>query len=169
MTHLAEVFRALNKLEHEGIIQKYAIAGATAFLFYTEPVRTYDLDVFIFLPSQDSFIVSLEPLYNDLRKLGYTFDAEHVMMYDTPVQFLPAYNELAEESVEEAIEHDYDGIPVRVISPEYLIALAFQTGGKHRQVRAEVLLEEDIIDRQKLASILLAHNIKLNIDGNTNV
>ena len=42
MANLTDVFRALNDLETDGVIQRYAIAGAMAFLFYTEPVRTYD-------------------------------------------------------------------------------------------------------------------------------
>jgi len=160
MANLTDVFRALNDLETDGVIQKYAIAGAMAFLFYTEPVRTYDLDVFIFLPPQEGPLISMEPLYSELRRHGYAFDAEHVLMYQTPVQFLPAYNSLAEESVDHAIVHDYDGVEVRVISAEHLVALALQTGGRHRMIRAEALLESNILDQEKLDAILAAHNIR---------
>ncbi len=35
--------------QHEGIVTQYAVGGATAVLFYAEPTRTYDLDVFVTL------------------------------------------------------------------------------------------------------------------------
>lgn len=161
MSTLADVFRALNELKEEGVFEEYAIAGAMAFLFYAEPVRTYDLDVFIFLPAQNSLIFSMEPLYATLREHGYSFDAEHVLIHDTPVQFLPAYNRLAEEAVRDAILHDYEGVSVRVIGPEHLIALAFQTGGQHRRLRAEILLNTGTIDQKRLEVILTEHGISL--------
>jgi hypothetical protein len=82
------------------------------------------------------------------------------MISETPVQFLPAYNPLAEEAVVEAVTHEYEGVSVRVVSPEHLIALALQTGGKHRLVRTDALFGEQAVDFKKLASILTAHNIK---------
>ena len=130
-----------------------------AFLFYTEPARTYDLDVFVFLPPQEGALISMAPLYKQLEGLGYHFDAEHVMIHETPVQFLPAYNPLVEEAMEHAILQSYDGVQVRVISPEYLIALALQTGGKHRRVRAEALLDEGKVDQVLLTRIFDAHGI----------
>ena len=45
MDNFTDVFRELNQMERDGTLQSYAIAGATAFLFYSEPVLTYDLDV----------------------------------------------------------------------------------------------------------------------------
>jgi hypothetical protein len=32
------------------VVVDYAIGGATAVLFYAEPTRTYDVDVFVTLP-----------------------------------------------------------------------------------------------------------------------
>jgi len=159
MATLTEVFKVLNGLQAEGVIQKYAVAGAMAFLFYTEPARTYDLDVFVFLPPQESPIFSMEPLYGQLRERGYTFDAEHVMIDETPVQFIPAYNALAEEAVEQAVSHDYDGVAVPVVGPEYLAALAYQTGGRHRLSRVESLLDDNRVDVEKLNAIMTRHGV----------
>jgi hypothetical protein len=162
---LTEVFRVLNGLEADGVIQKYAVAGAMAFLFYTEPARTYDLDVFVFLPPQQGLIFSMEPLYRELRQRGYSFDAEHVMIEDTPVQFLPAYNPLAEEAVEDARIRDYDGVPVRVVGPEYLAALAYQTGGHHRLLRVASLMDEGLVDRCKFDALMARHGIYRRHEG----
>ena len=38
-------------MKHEGVIEDYAVAGAMAILFWTEPVPTYDLDVLVLLPA----------------------------------------------------------------------------------------------------------------------
>ncbi len=159
MPVLADVFAVLNSLKDAQAIEEYAIAGAMAFLFYTEPFRTYDLDVFIFLPPQNGLLITMEPLYRILRERGYTFDAEHVMIHETPVQFLPAYNALSEEAVRQAVLQDYAGVSVRVIRPEHLVALAFQTGGAHRRSRAETLLAEDGIDLDVLNAIMERHHV----------
>ena len=159
MSVLSEVFAVLNSLKDAQAVEEYAIAGAMAFLFYTEPVRTYDLDVFVFLPPQSGLLITMEPLYRILRERGYTFDAEHVMIYETPVQFLPAYNALSEEAVREAIWQDYEGVSVRVVRPEHLIALAFQTGGAHRRYRAETLLSEGRIDLNFLNVIMERYRV----------
>ena len=159
MASLGEVFRELNLLETEETIHKYAVAGAMAFLFYTEPARTYDLDVFVFLPPQTGLIFSMEPLYGELRRRGFHFDAEHVMIHETPVQFIPAYNALAEEAIEQSILHEYAGVSVRVIRPEHLAALVYQTGGRHRLARVEALLEDKAVDQEKLEAIMTAHGV----------
>ncbi len=162
---LTDVFRTLNELKSEEILYEYAITGAMAVLFYTEPARTYDLNAFVFLPPQTSTLFSMAPLYKDLRDRGYTFDAEHVMIHDTPVQFLPAYNSLSEEAVSQAILHEYEGEMVCVIRPEHLIALAYQTGGRHRLIHAEGLLEEGTVDMVLLEKIMQAYGISRKSEG----
>ena len=47
---LAGVFRTLNGMRERRVVADYAIGGATAVLFYAEPTRTYDLDVFVLPP-----------------------------------------------------------------------------------------------------------------------
>ena len=41
----------LTRMRDEGIVLEYALGGTTAVLFYAEPTRTYDIDVFAILPS----------------------------------------------------------------------------------------------------------------------
>ena len=52
MASLPDVFRVLNDMKSDGIIEDYAIGGGMAVLFYAEPTRTYDLDVFVLLPGR---------------------------------------------------------------------------------------------------------------------
>jgi len=65
-------------------------------------VRTSDLDVFVSLPSAGAGLAPLSGVYGWTRGRGFTSIADHVMIHDVPVQFLPAPNRLAEEAIREA-------------------------------------------------------------------
>jgi hypothetical protein len=161
---LADVFRVLVRMRDEGVVTDYAIGGATAVLFYAEPTRTYDVDVFALLPSVDqSKLVSLAPVYRWAESQGFTVDAEHVLVHGVPVQILPAYNALIIDAIHTAREHDYQGTPVRVVDPEHLIALALQAGGARRRERAWLLLQTGIVDRPRLRALLETHGIHVEV------
>ena len=164
MSSLADVFRVLNRMRDEGIVAQYAIGGATAVLFYAEPTRTYDLDVFVTLEAAGSdALVSLSRVYEWARKQGFGLQAEHLMIEGVPVQFLPAYNALVEASLSTARVHDYSGVPVRVVDPDHLVALALQAGGARRRERAWQLLEAGAVDRERLRQILTTYAIAAEI------
>lgn len=125
---MEKALKFLNELEKSGQVARYGIGGAFALLFYAEPSLTYDLDVFVFLPKDnDSVLVSLAPLYRYLESRGYTPEKEHVVIEGVPVQFIPAYNALVEESVNEASFLDYKDTKVRVCKLEYLMAIMLDT------------------------------------------
>ena len=88
---------------------------------------------------------------------------EHLMIESLPVQPLVAYNSLVEEAIDNARLHDYAGVPVRVIGPEHLIALALQAGGARRRERAWQLLQSDEVDRPRLRAILARHGVSAEI------
>ena len=65
MASLKDVFAVLAQMLEGGLLANYAIGGATAVLFYAEPTRTYDVDVFVTLPpGTQPPIVSLAPVYD---------------------------------------------------------------------------------------------------------
>ena len=162
---LAGVFRTLNGMRERRVVADYAIGGATAVLFYAEPTRTYDLDVFVLLPP-DAAAAPLAPLsglYAWGRARGFGREREHLMIDGVPVQFLVAYNALVEEAVTTARVHDYEGVPVRVAAPEHLAALALQAGGARRRERAWQLVESGAVDRGALRALLARHRIAAEI------
>jgi hypothetical protein len=89
----------LNELENQSVFSSYAIGGAMAATFYTEPVLTFDLDVFVVLSPGTGQLISLAPVYEALRARGYGEEKETVVIEGVPVQFLPAYNALVEEAL----------------------------------------------------------------------
>ena len=164
VSSLADVFRVLARIRDEGIVLEYALGGATAVLFYAEPTRTYDLDVFAILPADA--MQSLAPLtdvYEWAQRQGFALESEHVIVHGVPVQLLLAHNALVTEAVRTARVHDYEGVPVRVVAPEHLVALALQAGGARRRERAWQLLQSGAVDRARLRELLSAHAIDAEI------
>lgn len=133
-----------------------------ALIFWSEPTATFDLDVFVLLRSTTA-LVSLEPLYTWARTHGYREEAEHIIISGIPVQLIPAHNPLAVEAVQNAADLDYDGHPVRVITPEYLIAMYLEPGARSRkrQARVAALLDEGNVDRTLLDALLERYNLAL--------
>jgi len=150
----------LNELEREGVFTRYAIGGAMAATFYTEPVLTFDLDVFVLLQSSGTGLVSLAPIYDALRTRGYKEEQECILIEGVPVQFLPAYNALIEEALAQAREIDYEGVPARVVRAEHLIAICLQTGRAKDRARVAMLREQAHLDHELLADILNRHQLE---------
>jgi hypothetical protein len=158
----AEALEALNALKRDGVLDDYAVAGAMALVFWAEPVATYDLDVLVWLSgSHSSTIASLTPIYEWASRHGFVTDAEHVIVKGVPVQFLPAHNALADEAIRTATTLDYEGTPVRVVRPEYLIALYLEPGAatRKRRERAAALAESTAVDQGALTALLERHNL----------
>ena len=89
MKSFADTLAAINAMKAEGVIEEYAVAGAMALLFWTEPVPTFDLDVLVFLPPSGGPLVSLEPIYRWASARGYSTVLEHILIEDVPTQFVP--------------------------------------------------------------------------------
>lgn len=162
MDNVGEAIAAMNDMKREGVVSDYAVGGAMALSFWAEAIATFDLDVFVSF-AQDGLLVSLEPIYGWAQKRGYKTEKEHILIADVPVQVVPAPNELAEEAVARAEELVYDGEPVRVITPEYLIAMYLDGAAatSTRRERAARLLDEADLDRELLDSLVQRYNLQL--------
>jgi hypothetical protein len=157
----ADTLRALNALKTEGVIDEYAIAGAMALVFWTEPVPTFDLDVLVLLPRSESGLVSLGSIYRWAESRGYAAQEEHILVEGLPTQFVPSPNAIAREAIASAADMDYQGVAVRVVRPEYLIALYLQPEARtaKRRERAAMLLDLPSLDRGLVDEILRRHGL----------
>ena len=157
---MEKTLQVLNALERDGVLGRYAIGGAMGATFYVEPFLTFDLDVFVLLPQTSGGLLTLSPLYEALRQRGYAEDGECVLIEGIPVQFLPAYNPLIEEALEQAADTLYEQTPARVLRPEHLIAICVQTGRDKDRQRVSTFLEQDALDRERLTAILPRHHLE---------
>ena len=65
---MEKVIEVLNRMQADGVFEKFAIGGGIAAIYYLEPYQTDDIDVF-FLPVffGESGLVTLEPIYSYLE------------------------------------------------------------------------------------------------------
>lgn len=161
MDDFGAALAAIRELKDEGIVADYAVGGAMAYAFWTEPTPTFDLDVFVLLDSP-GLLVDLGPIYEWARRRGYREVLEHIEIEGIPVQLIPA-NALAAEAIANAAVLDYEGKPVRVITREYLVAMYLEPSARthKRLARVAALQDEGKIDHALLARILEQHHLKL--------
>jgi hypothetical protein len=150
----------LNELEDERVFARYAIGGAMAATFYVEPLLTFDLDIFLLLEPSAAGLLPLSAIYEALRARGYKEVHECVLIEGVPVQFLPAYNALIEEALDQAKEIDYEGTLTRVLRAEHLAAICLQTGRAKDRERVRILREQAKLDLDFLADLLKRHQLE---------
>ena len=157
---IKEVIETINRMQGDGVIDRYAIGGAVGATFYLEPVATLDLDIFVaFKGDADTIIVSPEPIYDYLKSKGCTTEGEYIVIAGWPVQFLPCRGSLLEEALAQAVEKDVDGVRARVFTAEHLAAIALQTGRGKDKARLLQFIEADAIDKGKLREIMARHGL----------
>ena len=156
---MERTLQALNQLQRDGVLLRYAIGGAMAATFYVEPISTFDLDVFVILPNQ-SGLLTLSSIYEALRSRGYREEGECVIIEGVPVQFLPPLNALVEEALQEARDTVYGNTPTRVLRIEHLLAICLQTGRSKDRDRARLFREEATFDKPLLKEILKRHGLE---------
>ena len=157
---MEKTIKKIIQAQNEGLFSSYAVGGGIAALFYIEPVATFDLDVFIILPESGSPLISLSPIYSWFTEKGYRASQEQIIIEGIAVQFIPVYNELVKDGVIDAAEKKYGDTSVRVLKPEYLIAIMLQTLRSKDKERLSKFLQETSVEYELLESILHKHNLK---------
>src|SRR6266446_7483066 len=156
---LADVLLAGNDLVSAVLIKDYALGGALAAIYYTEPVTTYDADI-VFIASDKTLSEGIPAINEHLQSKGWRVEREHLLIKDFPVQFLAASG-LTEEAVRNAKPIEYEGVPAKVFRPEYLIAIAASVGRHKDLARIEQLLDQAKIEKPILDDILRRYKLKL--------
>lgn len=149
---MEKTLKIIKELKKAKVLEDFSIGGGIAALYYIEPILTYDLDIF-FIPIEDSIDV-LTPIYRYLAEKGFKAKKEHVLIEGVPVQFIPVYNDLVKEAVQNSVEVKYGRIKTRVTGLEYLIAIMLQTSRPKDRERLVKVLEEAKIDLRLLKIIL---------------
>jgi hypothetical protein len=102
--NISEVLAAINRMQADGVIDRYAIGGAVGATFYIEPVATMDVDIFVtFRPEPGRVLVSPQPVFDYLIARGCALEGEYVVIPGWPVRFLPSTGPLVEEALAQAV------------------------------------------------------------------
>lgn len=157
---IQEVIKTINRMQADGVIERYAIGGAVGATFYLEPVATLDVDIFIAFRSEaGNLLVSPQPILDYLKARGGTMQGEYIVIAGWPVQFLPPTGPLVEEALREAVNRDVDGTPARVFTAEHLAAIALQTGRAKDKARVLEFVEGGALDAPRFQSILSRYGL----------
>jgi hypothetical protein len=149
----------LNELVDAGVIGEYAIGGAIGATFYIEAVNTQDLDVFVVMTPQPGGLLLLSELYKAATERGASIKGEHLIVGDWPVQILPPPNPLVEEALPQAISTTFSGVPTKVLTAEYLCAIALMTGRIKDFNRVAMFIEQNAVNLDSLRELVIKYNL----------
>lgn len=158
--NIKSTIAAINQMQADGVIERYAIGGAVGATFYLEPVATLDVDVFItFRPEAGSLLATAQPVFDYLKARGGRMEGEYIVVAGWPVQFLPAASPLVEEALAQAVEKDVAGMSARVFTAEHLAAIALQTGRAKDKARLLQFIETGALDPARFHAIISRHGL----------
>jgi hypothetical protein len=157
---MKETFAVLNQMVCDGAFEHYAVAGAIGAMFYVEPFSTQDIDVFVITPDSESRLVIELPGWEWLKSHGYNeIRKEGIIIEGWPVQFMPATDLLEREAYLNAEEMDYEGVSVRVVLAEHLVAIMLKVGRLKDLARVEMFLSQDAVDLDTLENLVQRHGL----------
>jgi hypothetical protein len=166
---MKQTLDVINRMEADGIIGRYAIAGAVAAYNYVEPTVTEDVDILIAFDSgrrPQTGLITLGPILSHLKDEGYSdFRKEGVLIEGWPVQFILVANDLDAEALATAEEVDLEVQPnegwvkTRVLRPEHIVATALRVGRPRDRLRIIQFLEEEAVDIDALCNVIGRHGL----------
>lgn len=157
---MKKALKIINKMVADGIIKDYVIGGSIAAMFYTEPFHTKDLDIFVYPQVLPSGLIHFSHIYEYLKSLGYKVSGQFVIIDGMKVDFVPIYNPLVAEAFDNAVSKDYDGLKVKVFSPEYQIAIALDSGRDKDFLKIRFLENQARINHKMLENIIKRYSLK---------
>jgi len=157
---MKETFAVLNQMVADGAIENYALAGAVGAMFYVEPFSTHDIDVLVVVPETEGKLIAELPGWKYLSSHGYSeIRGEGIVIESWPVQFLPVSNPLESEAYLNAQGQNLDGVIVRVVQPEHLVAMMLTLGRLKDFARIQMFLSQDAVNSERLNDVLLRHGL----------
>ena len=151
---MKKTLQVINSLIDLGLIRNYAIGGAMGQFYYIEAGSTFDLDIMVHLKAESNSLVPLQEIYQWAKANNYPDVKEHIIIEGIPVQFLPAFNDLISEAIENSNKVTMFGVETFVMKPEYLMAIMLKTGRSIDKTRLVKFFEECDFDKNLLELIL---------------
>lgn len=154
---ITDVALVLLDMRVKGVIGAFAVGGASAVAFYTEPIATKDLDVFfLFEPPQSGVILSLESIYDYCLENGYAYDHEFVTIGGWSVQFVEAgHDPLWRDALANSVKFSFEGGSIDVLPPEHLAAMWAKVARSKDVLKIQHFAESAVLDAVKLEALLV--------------
>ena len=158
---MEKVIEILNRMQADGVFEKFAIGGGIAAIYYLEPYQTDDVDVFVLPVVMKSGLVSLESIYSYLERLGYypVEEGVGILIEDWPVQFIPVAQSVQEEAVMQAEQVAAGETRTFMFSAEHLAAELLRSGREKDYARVIALLKSEQMDIKLFRDIVNRHGL----------
>jgi hypothetical protein len=157
---MEKVIQVLNRMQADGIIERFAIGGGIAAIRYLEPYLTDDIDVFISpVVVGANGLVSFGRIYSYLQELGYHTEREYIRIEGWLVQFVPASESVQEEAVLQANRVAFAGEYTSIFSSEHLAAELLRSGRLKDLTRVADLLKSEQLDMEVFRDIVRRHRL----------
>ena len=153
-----ELAQLLTEMQRAGVIRNYALFGAVAQMRYTEAVATLDADVLVAVPAADR-MDALSGIYEFCAARGYRPEGEAIRVGAWPAQFVPAFNALTAEAMEQAATVDFEGVTLRVVGADHLAVIALSVGRAKDFTRILALLESGSASRESIKCLAARHGL----------
>ena len=147
---------------------RYIVSGSFASMLYGEPRLTHDIDLVVFLRSEDIgklaqtypppefYVPPAETIFSEMSRQKGSFNIIHADSALKADFYLAGKDEFHAWAFRNAREYAYGGKPIRLAPPEYVIVRKlefYREGGseKHlRDIRGMLNLSGDQIDKSEL-------------------
>ena len=157
---MEKVLQVLNRMQADGVIEKFAIGGGIAAIRYLPSYLTEDIDVFISpVVVGANGLVSFGRIYTYLEQLGYNTEREYIRVEGWLVQFVPASESVQEEAVTQADRVAFAGEYTHFFSAEHLAAEFLRSGRLKDHMRVEQLLQSEQMDMKVFHEIINRHGL----------
>lgn len=157
---MEKVIQVLNRMQADGVIERFAIGGGIAAIQYLEPYLTDDIDVFISpVVVGANGLVSFGRIYSYLAELGYNTEREYIRIEGWLVQFVPASESVQEEAVARADRVAFAGEYTSIFSAEHLAAELLRSGRLKDHARVLALLKSEQMDLEVFHNIIRRHDL----------
>lgn len=156
---LGPTLEVINQLEREGIIQQPTIGGSVALMYYSQPVKTDDLDMFCYIPNR-GILIQLGPIYKRLEELDCKINDLYVNVRGVDVQFLvPANQPLVEEALANAVSITVDNVKTHIFEYEYALAVKAEANRSKDWAHLATAVESAPPNKEKLDTILTKYGL----------
>ena len=151
---LSEVALVMQRMIIEDYIKNYAIGGAVAVAYYSEPLFTEDVDVFCYY--SDALANNISPIRTRLEELGVVCRGMNYYIKGIKVQMqsMAEATPLEKKAFETAGLFDIDNVSVRIFQLEYAIAVKVQANRKKDWNHIFIAMDSADVNTDKLMSIL---------------
>lgn len=158
---LKEIALIMNRLPDRGTIEGYVLIGGLSVSVWGQPRGTRDIDLLVSLEATEKIPALITVLKNDgftaeLCKGSITDPVPYLVRAhkkDVPIDIIIATRKMEDEAVANAVDIDFKGVKIPVISPEYLIIMKLKAGGPMDLLDVKELLLSKKLNMESITSL----------------